>query len=216
MDGRGERTAEYAAEAETPNWWVANNRRKPDPPSGYAEMIEALRALQQQVATAVPDTATAHMVIDELHAISRRLQPFTVADEWSRLSGFIHDIPGRGQALIPPIHVDEATAHRFRGRLRYGDYYIGGNGAVHGGAVPLVFDDILGRLANSGGRSVSRTAYLHVDFRSVTPVGRVLTVEAWFEREEGRKRFIRGTLHDGERLCAEAHGLFVQLRAGQP
>jgi hypothetical protein len=32
----------------------------------------------------------------------------------------------------------------------------------------------------------------------------------------GRKRYLHGTLHDGDRLCAEATGLFLELRPGQP
>jgi hypothetical protein len=34
-------------------------------------------------------------------------------------------------------------------------------------------------------------------------------------REAGRKRFVRGALHHGDDLCAEAEGLFVVLREGQ-
>ena len=35
-----------------------------------------------------------------------------------------------------------------------------------------------------------------------------------FDREEGRKRYLTGEIRHGERLCAEAHGLFVVLRPG--
>jgi len=38
--------------------------------------------------------------------------------------------------------------------------------------------------------------------------------EAWIERVEGRKIFCRGTLHAGERLCAEAEAIFVSLKPG--
>jgi hypothetical protein len=41
-------------------------------------------------------------------------------------------------------------------------------------------------------------------------------VAVWFESEQGRKRFLRGTVHHGDRLCAEAEGLFVELKPGQP
>lgn len=71
-------------------------------------------------------------------------------------------------------------------------------------------------LATSGGRSFGRAAYTHVDFRSVTPVGRELTLRAWFESEIGRKRVLRGELRDGNVLCVEAEGLVVELRPGQP
>jgi hypothetical protein len=77
-------------------------------------------------------------------------------------------------------------------------------------------DEILGRLANSGGRTRSRTAYLHVDYRSVTPIGEELTFDGRFDRVEGRKRYLSGRMYRGEVLVTEANGLFVELRPGQP
>lgn len=87
---------------------------------------------------------------------------------------------------------------------------------MHGGAIPLLFDEVLGRLASSEDRTPARTAYLHTDFRSITPVGEELVVRAWFVSEQGRKRILRAELMHGETLCAEAEGLFIELRPGQP
>lgn len=221
MNNQSQIVVDETSAPTTPNWWVDQGRRSPEAPAGYAEMIDAMRTLQERIATAVPDAALAAEVTRDLEAVSRRLEPSTAADEWGRLSGFAHELPGRGQTLIPPVEyevddIEQTDDLRLRARVRYDDYYLGGNSAVHGGAIPLVFDDVLGRLANSGGRSAARTAYLHIDFRSVTPVGRPLTLEARFEREEGRKRYLRGWLRDGDRLCVEVEGLFVQLRPGQP
>src|SRR5439155_16999965 len=100
-------------------------------------------------------------------------------------------------------------------RVRFGRFHLGGNGAAHGGTIPLVFDDLLGRLSGTGGRAVARTAYLHVDYRNVTPIEQDLDVGAWFVSEQGRKRLLRGVLRDGDTVCAEVEGLFVQLRPGQ-
>ena len=33
---------------------------------------------------------------------------------------------------------------------------------------------------------------------------------------EGRKVYLRATMHDDDRLCAEAKGLFIVLNPGQP
>ncbi|WP_235735286.1 PaaI family thioesterase [Nocardioides alcanivorans] len=60
-------------------------------------------------------------------------------------------------------------------------------------------------------RGFPRTAYLKVDYRSLTPVGRTLRARVWVDRIEGRKLFARGTLHDGDRLCAEMDGLFIEV-----
>lgn len=58
------------------------------------------------------------------------------------------------------------------------------------------------------------TAFLHVDFRSVARIGLDLHLEAHLERFEGRKRFLRGTITDDGRVCAEATALFVAVRRG--
>jgi acyl-CoA thioesterase FadM len=61
----------------------------------------------------------------------------------------------------------------------------------------------------------AHTAYLHVDYRSITPIGPELHVHAWIDRIEGRKRFLSATLKHGDVRCAEASGLFVALRDDQ-
>ena len=120
-----------------------------------------------------------------------------------------------GRALSPLV--DEVAADRdtISGTVTFSNFYRGGNGAVHGGSVTLLFDELLGKLANTD-RQLCRTAYLRVDFRRPTPVGRPLRAETRVVREEGRKHFLYGALYDGEELTAEADGLWVQLREGAP
>ena len=184
-------------------------------PEGFLDMIEALRRLQDDVTAAAPP---AELIAEATHAftaLSEKLHAYAVPER-EQLTGHQTDVPGRGQVMSPKITVDETDELHAFGRVTFGRFYLGGNGAVHGGAIPLVFDELLGRLANSGGRVPSRTAYLHVDFRSITPVGKELRLEGRFDREEDRKRYLVGRLYDGDTLCAEADGLFVQLRPGQP
>ncbi|EFC85501.1 hypothetical protein FrEUN1fDRAFT_1333 [Parafrankia sp. EUN1f] len=73
----------------------------------------------------------------------------------------------------------------------------------------------MGRLSNAGGRPVARTAYLHVNFRGITPIDVPLRVEVRFDREEGRKRYLTGALYDGASVTADAEALFVTLLPGQ-
>lgn len=184
-------------------------------PEGFLDMIEALRRLQDDVTTGAPPAELVAEVTRSLTELSQQLRPFAVPER-EQFTGHQSDVPGRGQAMSPVINVDEADEQHARALVTFGWFYLGGNGAVHGGAIPLVFDELLGRLANSGGRVPSRTAYLLVNFRSITPVGKELRLEGRFDREDGRKRFLVGKLYDGNTLCAEAEGLFVQLRPGQP
>ena len=183
-------------------------------PPGYVEMVDQLRTLLDRVAGAAPDAATVARTTATLAELNEVFAACQV-DEPRQLSGRLVTVPGRAQLAVPPLHIDHLDDHHLVGHVRYGRHFLGSNGVVHGGAIPLLFDDVLGRFALAGGRSRSRTAYLHVDFRSVTPIDTDLRLEAHFDREDGRKRHLSASLHHGDRLCAEATALFVALRPGQ-
>lgn len=183
-------------------------------PEGYTDMIDGLRELLDRVAAAAPSADLVATMTKTVTELNDRLAECAVAEP-AQLSGRINTVPGRAQLTVPALHVDELDGGRMTGRVTFGRHFLGSNGVVHGGAIPLLFDDLLGRLAVVVGRPRSRTAYLHVDYRSVAPIERELRVEAHVEGEEGRKEFLRGVLLDDDRLCAEATGLFVTLRDGQ-
>jgi acyl-coenzyme A thioesterase PaaI-like protein len=199
----------------TDGWGAGDGDDSASGGSEFAAMIEALRLLQDRITGAAPPPELLGEMTRTFEHLAAELGPHTVPER-EQITGHRIDLPGRGQTLVPVFEVEESDDKSARGRVRFGRHYLGGNGAAHGGAIPLMFDEMLGRLANTGGRSISRTAYLHVDYRSVTPIGKDLRAAAWFDREEGRKRFLKGTIHDGDTLCAEAEGLFIQLRPGQP
>ena len=187
----------------------------PEPPAGYVQMIDQARLLLDAVAAAVPDADTVAHITGALHDLTQLLAEAEV-DEFHQLSGRVEHVPGRGQLVVPPATIEHVDDVRIECSVTFTRHYLGGNGAVHGGALPLLFDDILGRFAQIGGRPIARTAYLHVDYRSITPVGKPLRLAGEIVSEQGRKRLVRATLEDGDTLCAEAEGLFVALRPGQP
>ncbi|MDO7842170.1 PaaI family thioesterase [Sphingomonas immobilis] len=204
--------------ASAPHWsetWRGVEGQVPAGPAGYGAMIDTLRTFLDDVAAASPDEAIVAALTQDMAGWSSKLRPLAVP-EAERIFAHRRDLPGRGQTMSPQLFIDEASAESVRGHVTFGDYYLGGNGAVHGGAIPLLFDEILGRLSNAGTQKRSRTAFLHVDFRSITPIGKRLQIRGWFEYEEGRKRLLKADLRDGDTLCAEAEGLFVELRPGQP
>lgn len=180
----------------------------------YAAMISSLRTFLDHVAAAKPDDIALTKLALDLSAWRTKLAEVAVSER-EQLFARRMDLPGRGQTMSPAFVVRDADSEHVTGTVRYGRYFLGGNGAVHGGAVTLLFDEVFGRLANSH-RTPSRTAYLKTDYRAVTPVGVEIDVHVWLERIEGRKRFVRGTLKHGPVLCAEAEGLFIELREGQP
>jgi acyl-coenzyme A thioesterase PaaI-like protein len=88
---------------------------------------------------------------------------------------------------------------------------------VHGGALALLFDSLLGFTAVKLGNSFyQRTAYLHVNYRQIVPVEREVRIDATLDGTEGRKMFVSGRLLDGDTVLCEAEALFVKLKPGQP
>jgi acyl-coenzyme A thioesterase PaaI-like protein len=184
------------------------------PSADFEQMIDALRLVQERITTASPPPGVVADTADTLEKLAATLAPFEV-DEARQIVAHRIDLPGRGQALVPVMHLDEWDGEHVSAHVTLGRYYLGAGGAAHGGVLGLVFDELMGRLANTG-RPRSRTAYLHVNYRAVTPIGPELRVSARVDRIEGRKRFVTGMIHHGDTLTADAEGLFVELRPGQP
>jgi acyl-coenzyme A thioesterase PaaI-like protein len=88
---------------------------------------------------------------------------------------------------------------------------------VHGGALGLLFDSVLGMTSGviTGGPR-QRTAYLHINYRQIVPIEKELQIDAGVDRVEGRKIFVSGRLSDGEEVLTEGEALFVLLKPGQP
>jgi len=205
---------EYRA---TPYELLSLLRDDPDSdfPVGFAAMIDALRDLQDKAAGCRPPEEVAARVAAVLSSLAEALGEFAV-DEARQLSGRLGSLPGRGQTMVPVVEVEEFGPDFARGYVTFGRFYLGGNGAVHGGAIPLAIDELMGRLSNTGDWPPSRTAYLHVNYRSITPIETRLALEVHVARQEGRKKFLAASIRDGDVLCADAEGLFVALRPGQP
>ena len=71
-----------------------------------------------------------------------------------------------------------------------------------------LFDEILG-VANIAAGVGAMTGTLTIVYRSPTPLYTEVTLEAHTTSIEGRKVRTVGTLSAGDRLCAEAHGIFI-------
>ena len=126
-------------------------------------------------------------------------------------------LPGAGSLLMPPWFVDKFDPDGVELRVTFSRYHVGGNYAVHGGVLPLLFDSVFGMVIHAAPRPVSRTAYLHVDYRKVTPIDTSLIAKGRVKEVEGRKTFVAAELFDPEgNLLAEANGLMVSLLPGQP
>lgn len=182
----------------------------------YGRFVQAVRTLQDRArAVDAPDEVITEAA-DLIEKVAALLAPFE-GDEWSSPSGRRVDLPNRGNILAVPMQVDKTDDGRIDGWARFSRFHLGRNGAVHGGALGLLFDSVLGLTsALLTGNRYQRTAYLHVDYRRIVPVEQELQVDAGVERVDGRKVFVSGRLCDGDTVLTEAQGLFVLLKPGQP
>ncbi len=104
-----------------------------------------------------------------------------------------------------------AADHRLVGRAWFGPGAQGPPGHAHGGAIAAVLDEAMGAAAWVAGH-VAVAARLDTSFLRMLPLGTDATLEAWVEREEGRKIWTAGRLLDGAgELFATASGLFIEL-----
>jgi acyl-coenzyme A thioesterase PaaI-like protein len=117
-------------------------------------------------------------------------------------------VVGRRNPLSPPVHM-WAEDNELYGRVVMGPAYVGPPHSVHGGIIALLFDELLGSTTVIN-RIGAPTGTLTVVYRSFTPAGEQLDLHAWIDRVEGRKIFVKGELHHGDRLCAEAEGIFIE------
>ena len=181
----------------------------------YGAFLEKFRDLQDAVVRANPPSEVWAEIAGAADQMIERLQPWAKGEK-EEPAGTRLDLPGRGHPFLLPFVPTESTDSVVRGHVTFRRFHLGGNGAAHGGALPLLFDEVLGRLANSGDRPIGRTAFITVNYRHITPVGVELSVIATFDKEDGRKRWVSGRLLHGDTVVADAEGLFVQLRPGQP
>jgi acyl-coenzyme A thioesterase PaaI-like protein len=194
------------------SWMTFDNPAAgPDQVAAYSAALDALHKFHDAFSSAAPGTEMLDLLSADLRRWTTALAPMAVP-EVDRLSGRIKGLPVRGHLAIPPVLLDVSERDRVEGTVTFGPYFLGGGSAAHGGIITMVFDEVLGIQASAGGRRAARTAYLRTDFRSIVPIDVPVRVRAWFEREEGRKRYIRGDMRVGDTLCAEVDSLFVELR----
>lgn len=188
------------------------------------DLAEAVRELiERMVATEAPLDVFGG-VAEEIRAVAARLgaypqgplyTDFAEAAMAGSAGGTYDNSPlfGLANPLAPPIR-PSVEGDRVVARVRFGSAYEGPPGCVHGGYVAASFDEVLG-LAQTFGGNAGMTGRLTVHYRSPTPLHTELRLVAWIDRIDGRKTWCKGTLHAGERLCAESEGLFIAIGAGK-
>ena len=183
-------------------------------PPGLGRFVAAMRRLQDlAVSTSSPMWTTAAEHVEKACALLDGHQvPEGVAP-----GGRVIELPGLGHPLLPPWMVTESGPDGVTMKGHFTRSHVGGNNAVHGGMIPLFYDWLVGMVVSTAGCPPTRTAFLHVDYRNITPIDEPLTAEGRITRVDGRKFFVAAsmTAADGT-LLSEANGLMVRLLPHQP
>jgi acyl-coenzyme A thioesterase PaaI-like protein len=186
------------------------------PGPGFGHFLASMRRLQDLAVSANPDPDTWIAAAGRVDQLVSLLEPFEAAEGVGPASR-VPDLPGVGSLLMPPFSLIKFDAERVELSVQFSRFHVGGNMAVHGGVLPLLFDSVFGMVIQAVGRPISRTAFLHVDYRKITPIDTPLTVRGWLSSAEGRKGFVSAELRDQDgNLLAEATGLMLLLLPGQP
>lgn len=209
----GELDPEYEHHGGFPEYGPAS------PGPGFARFVASMRRLQDLAVSADPGADVWDDAAERVAGLVQRLEPFQ-ADEGRAPAGRVPDLPGMGSLLLPPWMLTRYEPDGVEMTGYFSQFHVGGNHAVHGGVLPLLFDHMFGMVSHAAGRPISRTAFLHIDYRNITPIDVPLLVRGRVTSAEGRKAFVAAELVDpngpSDILLAEANGLMVRLLPGQP
>jgi acyl-coenzyme A thioesterase PaaI-like protein len=194
------------------------------PPGPELERLtNAVRRVVNQIVltAATPDQLT--RAAEQIEAVADALAPVTPAWMPAVRAFFTSDDPheffpfspqiGLYNALAPPIRVRvvDGVVH---GEGNLDAAYEGPPGCVHGGVIASLFDELLG-IANIIAGVGAMTGTLTIRYRSPTPLKTDLTFTARHLGVDGRKVRAEGTIHAGDRLCAECEGVFIMVDASK-
>jgi len=185
-----------------------------DEPHGFGRFVTAMRRAQDLAVSA--DVTDWDQAADHVEDLVAFLAPHEVPGGVAP-AGRVASLPGAGSILMPPWEIRRFEPEIVEVGVQFSRYHVGGNNAVHGGMIAMMLDVMCGVIIHAIGRPISRTAFLHVDYRNVTPIDVPLTVRGWASKIEGRKTFVNSELTDADgMILAEANGLMVRLLPGQP
>lgn len=196
--------------------------------AALSALVETARAVLHQVrATAAPaePLQEARRALERAVAVLRpfahpgpfgqsSLEGRSPADRDPRdLGGLMPYSPVIGvlNPIAPPIELAfrDGAIHA---RARFPATWAGPSDCVHGGMIAAAFDELLAgvNVANELG---AMTGTLVVRYLQPTPLRREVRMEAHSTGTEGRKVYARGELRAGDRLTAEAEGVFIRRLA---
>jgi acyl-coenzyme A thioesterase PaaI-like protein len=187
-----------------------------DAPPEVGRFMAAMRRLQDIAVSTNPDGALWADTAERIEELCERLEAHRTPEGVAPAGRGPH-LPGLGHPLMPPWMLAESGPEGVVMHGHFSRFHVGGNMAVHGGVIPLFFDWHFGMIVSAAGRANSRTAYLHVDYRKITPIDEPLVSRGRIDTIDGRKAFVSATMTDSDgTLLSEASGLMIRLLPHQP
>ncbi len=205
-------TGTKAVPADAEEWvrpdWANVNEDRGGP--HFGDFVDLIRGVMDAARFVNPTDDLARELVADLSAITAKMKT-AIVPAAEAAGDTRSDLPARGNVALPPYTMLAAGPAGVEADAHFRPFHIG-EGAVHGGNVSLLFDELAGTaVMYRVTTGFPRTAYLKVDYRSLTPLGPTLRAKVWVDRVEGRKLFVRGSLHDGATLCAEMEALFIEV-----
>jgi acyl-coenzyme A thioesterase PaaI-like protein len=188
--------------------------------AAYGALTQAVRELADAQLRTEVDLDEVAAITDELRAATRRLlaqaKPGVFGVELTQ-DGGVRNHGNTVVGLRNPVAMclgEHAIVWNDRGAsadVHLNGLYEGPPGHVHGGVLALILDQLFGEAAASA-NGPGMTGRLTLSYRRPTPLGD-LSMEAWLDRVEGIKTFIKGHVKDAEgNVTVEAEGLFILPR----
>jgi acyl-coenzyme A thioesterase PaaI-like protein len=145
-------------------------------------------------------------------ALLRAAMPWPPPEQMRRGDRAHNPVIGAANPIAPPMAIRVLDDNSVISEITMRPIHEGPPGAVHGGWVASLLDQLLGvanTIVNIGGV----TAELTVRYRRATPYGVPLTIRARTDSAEGRKIFASGEILADGVVTAEARGVFIRPSA---
>jgi acyl-coenzyme A thioesterase PaaI-like protein len=117
-------------------------------------------------------------------------------------------VTGKHNPIAPPLRIHKENESGVTASIVFSDALEGAPGVAHGGIVAAAFDELLG-LTQPPGRKADRSSTLKVRYRTPCPLHAELSMKSMVKKMDGQKTSVRGTLHAGDRLVADAEAIFI-------
>lgn len=186
-----------------------------------ADLAAAVRRLVDLTCRNTADAAETGEVAAEVHRVADRLEANTPPEGTQRwFETFDVDDPadlfpydalvGLYNPASPPLRCrwEDPVLHA---RARFEDPWEGPPGVAHGGIVAAAFDGLLTVTNIMTLGHPAPTARLEVSYKAPTPLRTEVTLEGTVTSRVGRKVTTAGKLWVGDKLRAEAEGVFIDL-----